>query len=46
VVDGLPILKKLEACGTRSDRGIPSKKVVVTDCGEIKDETKPEEKKQ
>lgn len=45
LIDGLPILKKIESCGTRSDRGTPTKKVVITDCGEIKDEIELNQKK-
>jgi len=35
VVDGLPLLKQIEACGSNSGR--PSKKIVISDCGEIKE---------
>jgi len=33
VVEGLDLVKKMEACGTSS--GKPTKKVVITDCGQL-----------
>jgi hypothetical protein len=45
VVDGFNVLKQLEAIGTRTERGIPKKKAVIEDCGEVKEESKEETKK-
>lgn len=42
VVEGFNVLKQLEAIGTRTERGIPKKKAVIVDCGEIKDEENKE----
>lgn len=33
VVEGMPVVKRIEVCGTRS--GKPTKKVQVTDCGQL-----------
>jgi peptidyl-prolyl isomerase F (cyclophilin D) len=39
VVDGMDVVKKMEALGSRS--GKTSKKVVIADCGEVKTEAAP-----
>jgi hypothetical protein len=33
VVEGMPVVKRMEVCGTRS--GKPTKKVVIADCGQV-----------
>jgi hypothetical protein len=37
VLSGLEVVKKVELCGSRS--GSPSKKISITSCGILKDET-------
>jgi hypothetical protein len=36
VVEGMPVVKRMEVCGTRS--GKPTKKVVIADCGQVRAE--------
>ena len=36
LVDGQNILNQIEYCGNSLKKGIPKKKVEITDCGEIK----------
>ncbi len=40
VVDGMDVVKKVEAFGTNTDRGTPTAKIVIADCGEVKDDAK------
>lgn len=35
VLEGMDVVEKIEAQGTRSGRGIPKQTVTITDCGEI-----------
>ena len=37
VLDGMDVVKKIESLGTRSREGIPKAKIVIADCGEIKE---------
>ena len=41
VVKGMDVVKKIESYGTRSQAGTPKAKVVIKDCGEIKEKEKP-----
>ena len=44
VVKGMDVVKKIESYGTRSQAGTPKAKVVIKDCGEIKEKGKEKEK--
>jgi len=33
VIEGMPVVKRMEVCGTRS--GKPNKKVQITNCGQV-----------
>jgi hypothetical protein len=34
VIEGMPVVKRIEVCGSRS--GKPTKRVQITDCGEVR----------
>ena len=40
VVDGMDVVKKIEGFGTNTQRGTPTAKIVIADCGEVKDDAK------
>jgi hypothetical protein len=40
LVEGMNVLKLMEAVGTRTHQGIPKKRVVITECGEVAVEEK------
>jgi peptidyl-prolyl isomerase F (cyclophilin D) len=40
VVDGMDVVKKMESMGMDADPGTPSAKIVIADCGEVKDDAK------
>ena len=40
VIDGMEVVKQIEAQGSRSGRGVPKKTVTIVDCGEIKEDAK------
>ncbi len=33
----------MEACGTKTDQGTPTKKVIISECGELKPEPETQE---
>ena len=35
VIEGMPVVKRMEVCGTRS--GKPNKKVTITNSGQVRD---------
>ena len=40
VVEGMDVVKKMESMGMDGDPGTPSAKIVIADCGEVKDDAK------
>jgi len=38
IVEGMDVVKKVEAKGTRSHAGTPTAKIIIADCGELKEE--------
>ena len=45
VVDGLEVLGEIDKCGVKIDSGTPKRRVVISDCGEVKEEEQKEKEK-
>jgi len=38
LIEGFDLLEEMEACGTKTDQGTPTKKIIISNCGELKPE--------